>query len=224
MRGQRRDSIPCPSYSRPMRSRSDVCFRCLYKSRGYKGKARKPKAKAAQFRRYSLTTVYDFERDVEIGEYLDSKGVLPSTFMLLQPQSWHPDVWTDVARMRTLNMLQAQKGKEAHLCPLQFDIVDRLIEQFSSAGDVVFDPFSGLGTVAYCAIKQERRGLGIELNARYFDDSVAYCRSAEHEVDMPSLFDLTENKDADDGQIRLPGDVGAVRDIEINDSGEAVRA
>jgi hypothetical protein len=76
------------------------------------------------FRKYSLTQVYDFERDVAIAEWLDSKGMLPPTFMLLQPQSWHPDVWTDITRMRTMNMHQAQAGRESHLCPLQFDIVE----------------------------------------------------------------------------------------------------
>jgi hypothetical protein len=99
------------------------------------------------FREYSLKHVYDFERDVAIAQGVDENGWLPSTFMLLPPASWHPDVWTDVARMRTMNMLQAAAGREMHLCPLQFDIVDRLIRQFSMEGETVFDPFAGVGTV-----------------------------------------------------------------------------
>ena len=68
------------------------------------------------FRDHNLQNVYDYEAHVKIGETIDGHGRLPVTFMLLQPPSWMPDVWTDVARMRTLNMLQSQKGKEMHLC------------------------------------------------------------------------------------------------------------
>jgi DNA modification methylase len=68
------------------------------------------------FRDYHLESIYDYEHHIRIGETLDSSGRLPVTFMLLQPPSWMDDVWTDVARMRTLNMLQQQKGKEQHLC------------------------------------------------------------------------------------------------------------
>ena len=69
-----------------------------------------------RFRDHYLAGVYDYEQHVAIGEHLDRKGRLPSGFMLLQPPSHHPDVWTDVARMRTLNMLQERKGQQFHLC------------------------------------------------------------------------------------------------------------
>jgi DNA modification methylase len=144
------------------------------------------------FRKYSMENVYDFGRDVALAEHVDRHGWLPSTFMLMPPQSWHPDVWTDITRMRTLNGLQAAKGKEMHLCPLQFDIVDRLITQFSMPGETVLDPFAGLGTVPYCAVKLGRRGVGIELNPWYFRDSIAYLKSAEGERSVPTLFNFEE--------------------------------
>jgi hypothetical protein len=142
------------------------------------------------FREHSLTQVYDFEYDVKIAEHVDAKGWLPSTFMLLQPQSWHEDVWTDITRMRTLNGAQSPKGKEMHLCPMQFDLADRVIEQFSMEGETVLDPFAGLMTVPERAIRQKRRGVGIELATNYFLDGLAYCQAAEREMSMPSLFDL----------------------------------
>ena len=142
------------------------------------------------FRKYSLETVYDFEHDVRIGEALAQKGMLPTTFMLLQPQSWHPDVWTDITRMRTLNGAQSAAGREMHLCPMQFDIADRAITQYSNAGDEVYDPFGGLMTVPYRAIKLGRRGRGCELSPSYFADGAAYCEAAAREMAMPSLFDL----------------------------------
>lgn len=143
-----------------------------------------------KFREHYLTGVYDYGEHVAVGEHLEDKARLPSGFMLLQPPSWHPDVWTDVARMRNLNLMQYQKGQQYHLCPLQFDIVERLIDRYSAEGDTVLDPFGGLMTVPYCAVKMGRRGAGIELNTRYFSDGAAYVKSAADEAATPTLFDL----------------------------------
>jgi DNA modification methylase len=142
------------------------------------------------FREYSLTNVYDFEHHVRLGEELELRGTLPVTFMLLQPQSWSPDVWTDITRMLTLNGAQSANGKEMHLCPMQFDLADRVIAQMSNPGDVILDPFGGLMTVPYRAILKGRRGYGIELSAPYFLDGAAYCKAAEVKMSMPALFDL----------------------------------
>jgi DNA modification methylase len=143
------------------------------------------------YREYSLNRIYDFEHHVKIGEALEVSGRLPVTFMLLQPQSWSPEVWTDITRMVTLNTKQAQKGEEMHLCPMQFDLADRVIAQMSNPGDVVFDPFGGLMTVPYRAVLAGRVGVGCELNPKYFCDGVAYCRAAAEDVRTPSLFDVT---------------------------------
>lgn len=144
------------------------------------------------FREFSLANVYDFEHHVKLGEALEEKGILPVTFMLLQPQSWHPDVWTDITRMRTLNGAQSAKGREMHLCPMQFDLADRAIEQHSQEGELVFDPFGGLMSVPYRAILKGRKALGIELNARYFLDGCSYVEAAAREQKMPGLFDTLE--------------------------------
>lgn len=142
------------------------------------------------FRDYHLDNVYDFEHHVRIGETLDELGRLPTTFMLLQPPSWADEVWTDIARMRTLNMLQAHRGQEMHLCPLQFDICDRVIEQFTQPGETVLDPFGGIMSVPYRAVLKGRRAIGIELSPQYFWDGCQYLKSAEAEMSMPTLFDL----------------------------------
>lgn len=142
------------------------------------------------FRDYHLANVYDYEHHVKIGETLDVAGRLPVTFMLLQPPSWMDNVWTDIARMRTLNMLQSAKGKEQHLCPLQFDIVDRVIERFTNKGDTVYDPFGGIMSVPYRAILKSRKAIACELSARYFMDGAQYLEAAEREMSMPGLFDV----------------------------------
>ncbi|MEA4905117.1 MAG: DNA methyltransferase [Petrimonas sp.] len=144
------------------------------------------------FKNYTLNEIWDFEFVVKVAETLEMQGKLPSGFMLLQPQSWTDEVWTDVTRMRTLNGSQWSKGKELHLCPLQFDIADRVIEQLSNPGETVLDPFGGLMTVPYRAILKSRKGIGIELSNPYFIDGAAYCKGAERNMKMPSLFDTLE--------------------------------
>ena len=123
-------------------------------------------------------------------------SILPKKFMLLQPVSWHEDVWTDITRMLTLNGAQYSAGRELHLCPIQFDIVDRVIDQFTMPGETVFDPFSGLGTVAMRAVEMGRKGYGVELASGYFKDAVQYLEAAEQKKDVPTLFDFIEEEGA----------------------------
>ena len=151
-----------------------------------------PDKLAKLFTDYTLQQVYDYEFHVRIGKELEARGALPSTFMSLAPGSHHPDVWHDVTRMLTLNSEQSRRAVEKHVCPLQFDIVDRLIERYSNPGETVYDPFCGLGTVPYRAILKGRRGGGSELNPAYFMDQVHYLRAAERQVAMPSLFDAID--------------------------------
>jgi len=151
-----------------------------------------PAKLAKLFTEHSLANVYDFEFHVKIGEELLARQALPSTFMSLAPGSHHSEVWHDVNRMLTLNGDQSRRAVEQHVCPLQFDIVDRLIERYSMKGERVYDPFCGLGTVPVRAIKAGRTGGGSELNAAYFLDQVHYLKAAERDASMPSLFDLEE--------------------------------
>lgn len=155
-----------------------------------------PDKLASLFTEFSLRNVYDYDFHVRIGEELEARGALPSTFMSLAPGSHHPDVWHDVTRMLTLNSEQSRRAVEKHVCPLQFDIVDRLIDRYSNPDEVVYDPFCGLGTVPYRAILKGRRGGGSELNPSYFMDQVHYLRSAEQQFSMPSLFDVLEGEAA----------------------------
>lgn len=151
---------------------------------------------ARLFTEQTLHQVYDYETHIRIGEYLDSRGILPATFMSLAPGSWHPDVWHDVARMRTLNTEQSRRAQQLHVCPLSFDIIDRLIERYSNPGELVYDPFGGLFTTAVRAIAAGRRGRSAELNPGYFLDGVKYLQAEERKQSMPSLFDLDELTEA----------------------------
>lgn len=146
----------------------------------------------AWYKRYSDTSVYDYDEHVEMGRELEARGHLPSSFMLFEPSSHREDVWTDVNRMRTLNTEQSRKREEMHVCPLQIDIVERIVERFSNPGETVLDPFGGIGTVAQQAVKMGRSGISVELNAEYWRMSIGYCRAAEAKRSMPTLFDVEE--------------------------------
>jgi hypothetical protein len=149
-----------------------------------------PGTLAKAFPAWSVQDVYDHEQHVAIGEALAARDCLPKTFSVLQPASMRPDVWTDIARMLTLNSEQSRRGLENHICPLQFDIVDRAIRLDSLPGELVYDPFGGLMTVPVRALKLGRRGVGCELNAKYFADGLRHLRETEAGRATPSLFDL----------------------------------
>lgn len=157
-----------------------------------------PDKLAKAFTEYTQNHIYDYEHHVKVGEELELRGALPSTFMSLAPASHDQFVWHDINRMRTLNGNQSNKGLQNHVCPLQFDIVDRIITRYSNEGDIVHDPFGGLMTVPYRALKLGRKASASELNTGYFFDGVQYLKAAEKEVQMPDLFAALDDIDQED--------------------------
>lgn len=152
------------------------------------------------YRKYSRSAVYNYEEHVKLAEELDKDGKLPATFMVVAPGSWNQmEVWDDINRMRTLNSNQKRRRLQMHVCPLQLDIVERIINRYSNEGDLVLDPFGGLMTVPMTAVKMHRRGYGIELNSDYFRDGVGYLQEAENEIDTPTLFDFLQEEEHDTG-------------------------
>lgn len=77
-------------------------------------------------------------------------------------------VWFDIRFTKTLQVRGTKDPDDVrHLCPLSLDVINRSLELWSTKGDIVLDPFSGLGSVALSAIKKGRKGIGLELNRRY---------------------------------------------------------
>ena len=144
------------------------------------------------YRQYSRANVYDYAEHVALAKQLDSENRLPATFMVVAPGSWTDTVWDDINRMRTYNTTQSQRRKQMHVCPLQIDIVDRLIDRYSNPGDTILDPFGGIMTVPTESVKRGRYGIGVELNADYFRDGVGYLQCADNEHGMPTLFDFIQ--------------------------------
>ena len=142
------------------------------------------------YREFSIENVYDYDEHIKLVEKLDDDDKLPATFMVCAPAAWNDDVWDDIARMRTLNSEQSRRCQQMHVCPLQLDTVERLIQRYSNEGDTVLDFFGGIFTVPYVAVKMKRYGIGIELNSDYFRDGLAYCKQADLEQATPTLFDF----------------------------------
>jgi DNA modification methylase len=135
---------------------------------------------------------------------LDKNGKLPASFMVVAPGSWNDDVWDDINRMRTLNGEQSKRKLQLHICCLQLDIIERIINRFSNKGETVFDPFAGLFSVPYVAVKMERKGYGVELNSDYFRDGLGYLKMAEEELETPTLFDFMDEEGAVIGERKAP--------------------
>lgn len=145
----------------------------------------------AVYREFSRGTVYNYDEHVALAEKLDENGKLPATFMVVAPGSWNTmEVWDDINRMKTLNTTQSRRRAQMHVCPLQIDIVERIINRYSNPEEVVYDPFGGLMTVPMTAVKMGRYGYGCELNPDYFRDGVGYLQGAEDEQEQPTLFDF----------------------------------
>lgn len=70
------------------------------------------------------------------------------------------------------------------------DVIQRCITRWSNPDDVVYDYFSGIGSVTVKAIEMRRYGLGSELKEAYFQISAGYCQGTEAQLEVPTLFDI----------------------------------
>lgn len=85
-------------------------------------------------------------------------------------QKYASPIWDDIDQGRTLNKLPARdENDEKHMCPLQLDVIERCIHLWTNPGDLVFSPFTGIGSEGYTAVKMGRRFVGTELKPQYWD-------------------------------------------------------
>ena len=84
-------------------------------------------------------------------------------------QNYASPVWMDIRQSDTLQKKSAREDKdERHICPLQLEVIQRCIELWTNPGDIVLDPFAGIGSVPYVAVTMGRRGIGVELKESYY--------------------------------------------------------
>jgi DNA modification methylase len=81
-------------------------------------------------------------------------------------------VWMDINPSETLQYRSAREHEdERHICPLQLDVIRRGVELWSNQGDIVLDPFAGIGSTGYVALEMDRKFIGIELKKSYFEQA-----------------------------------------------------
>ena len=103
-------------------------------------------------------------------------------------QNYASPVWMDIKQSDTLQKKSARAEKdERHICPLQLDVIQRCIELWTNPNDIVFDPFAGVGSVPYVAVKLNRRGIGIELKQSYYEQAKANLEIAAHGDTMDNI-------------------------------------
>jgi DNA modification methylase/Arc/MetJ family transcription regulator len=143
---------------------------------------------------------YDYPTHLQFTEACEAAGKLPASMMLFSPSGHDPNVWTDILRFKTLNSELRKKTTENHICPLQLDVIERLIRRYSNEGETILDPFGGLMSVPYQAIQMGRKGVGIELSEQYWNFGVRFCQRIEREQNTPTLFDWIESQENDASQ------------------------
>lgn len=119
-------------------------------------------------------------------------------------QKYASPVWMDIKQSDTLQRKSARADKdERHICPLQLEVIKRCIELWTNPGDIVLDPFAGIGSTPYVALRMDRRGLGVELKESYYKQAVSNCESALTEPKIKDLDGEKENNDQLDNQLSL---------------------
>jgi hypothetical protein len=86
-----------------------------------------------------------------------------------------------------------EERDERHVCPLQKEVIRRGVLLWSNPGDVVFDPFAGIGSAGFVACREGRKFIGIELKRSYYEQAVKNLRGA---LKQTSLLDLIQPTDS----------------------------
>lgn len=107
-------------------------------------------------------------------------------------QRYASPVWMDINPSDTLQRLSVrEEADERHICPLQLQVIQRGMQLWTNPGDLVLDPFSGIGSTGYTALQMGRRYVGAELKESYFCQSCANLKTAMQQ-NMPLFACVTE--------------------------------
>lgn len=94
-------------------------------------------------------------------------------------QKYASPVWMDIRQSDTLQKKSARAEEdERHICPLQLEVIKRCICLWTNPGDIVLDPFAGIASTNYMALRLDRRTIGVELKDSYYNQAVANCEMA----------------------------------------------
>lgn len=94
-------------------------------------------------------------------------------------------LWSDTKKA-VPNIYQEMPPREReHPNEKPLGMVQHFLENHTSRGHIVLDPFMGSGTTGVAAIKMGRKFIGMELNALHFDTA---CRRVSAALKQPDLF------------------------------------
>lgn len=111
---------------------------------------------------------------------------------------WAEGAWTDIQETDTLNVREGKGDDDTkHICPLQLEVIRRLVLLYTNPGEIVFSPFAGIGSEGYMAlggrspktkkrVDQQRRFYGCELKPEYFNAACENLRRAESQYSNDS--------------------------------------
>src|SRR5258708_28233847 len=103
-------------------------------------------------------------------------------------------VWTDIRETDVLEGWPAgrEEDDEKHVAPLQLEVIRRLVRLYSNPGELVLDPFIGVGSTAVVAIEQGRQAVGFELKESYHRLPLRNTANAQREDALPLFAPLLE--------------------------------
>lgn len=127
-------------------------------------------------------TVLDKDPETHVGHIGDSYSV--SVW-----QRYAEPVWLDIAQSDVLSYKVARdEADERHISPLQLTVIRRCVQLWSNPGDIVFSPFTGIGSAGYISIEMRRRFCGAELKPSYYRQAINNLRLAEHLIESGTLI------------------------------------
>lgn len=102
-------------------------------------------------------------------------------FDVMEWQKLASPVWMDIQQGNVLRNFRKAKAAndEKHVCPLQLDVIRKCLRLYSRPGDVVMDPFNGIGSTGYEAVKARRKYIGFELKPEYAAQANLNMQDAE---------------------------------------------
>ncbi len=105
---------------------------------------------------------------------------------------WAECCWGDIKETDTLNVREARSEEDTrHICPLQLGVIDRVVRLYTNPGELVFSPFTGIGSEGYVSLQRGRRFYGCELKPEYHAQAIKNLAKARkvHEQNSKTLFD-----------------------------------
>ena len=97
-------------------------------------------------------------------------------------------VWMDIRSGNLLPFKEAREtDEEKHVCPLQLDVIERMLTLYTNPGEIVLSPFGGVGSEPFTALKMERRAIAVELKPSYYRQLLKNLEMTNHPEQM-SIF------------------------------------